>query len=638
MTAARARSIVLLLLAAALLSACAGTARGVKQSVYRHDASLEVFDRSRSDADAMVVVRYPAAVEEAALPAYRRAFIEHAIGGGVDGDLPPQESERVAQALVGKSNFYAMSLYRELRERLPEHAVLLSPHVIALDDNGRLTSRPLLASEEIPSVVTIDFSVYSHPDPRRMMDAPPLTFGDIVTPLFVVHSDHWTRPSTHGLLVASEVLAGPAWLRAGERAGQQAASMLDPLAAVASRPLDFVTFLDRGDPAYADLPLKSPAESRRDVVAVEIYPLEKIRMQAALMDQLELGPPVDPFAEEFVRGAATRIAQSLNRFDHDRATFFARQAALARFDPELGRAFLSRSRDEDLRARLRMGEALLRAERAFLSTQSRRLFEGVYEGVFGQQMREMIAAEHRLLEERRDLARAQNVGTALAILAMAGAVYAGSDADSGNFFHTRTAANLAMIGSLWAMNSAFASNAESKTIGQNFLAQMAPAINRQVSVQMEWLDSTEQITARDFGEFRDKTLALYQRSVRALDGRYEAGCAFRHPALDAAGAWYGRCRDGLAAGSGYGVAVDAEGNTVEYVGKAADGLAEGVGAMLFRSPSTVGAVAWEGGFRAGQPDGVVQVERPGRRPEVRRFEAGVDRGRADAAELQRVEF
>ena len=361
-------------------------------------------------------------------------------------------------------------------------------------------------------------------------------------------------------------------------------------------------------------------------------------MDPVLKHQFELGPPVDPFAEEFIKGAATRIAQALNRADHDRATFFTRQAALARFDPQLGRAFLSRSRGEDLRARLQMGEALLRAERAFLSTQSARLFEGVWEGVFGNQMRELITAEYRMLEERRDLARSQNLSTALAIVAMAGAVYAGSDSDSGNFFHSRTMANLATITSLWAMNAAFARNAESKTVGQNFLAQMAPAINRQVSVQMEWLGSTEQITASDFEEFRSKTLALYQRSVRAVDGRYAAGCAFRHPAVAETGAWYGRCRDGEAAGSGYGVVIDAQGNTVEYVGAAKSGQADGVGAMIFRTPDAAGAVYYEGDFYQGQPHGVVRVEQPGRRPDVRRFEAGVDRGRGDEAQLQRVTF
>ena len=56
---ARAAPLIVLLLTALLLSACAGTARGVKESVYRYDASVEVFDRSRSDADENTTVWSP---------------------------------------------------------------------------------------------------------------------------------------------------------------------------------------------------------------------------------------------------------------------------------------------------------------------------------------------------------------------------------------------------------------------------------------------------------------------------------------------------------------------------------------------------------------------------------------------------
>ena len=99
---ARAAPLIVLLLTAFLLSACAGTARGVKESVYRYDASVEVFDRSRSDADAMVVIRYPATVEDAALPLYFRAFSDHPIGPEIrSGDTPQQEHDRIAQGLDG---------------------------------------------------------------------------------------------------------------------------------------------------------------------------------------------------------------------------------------------------------------------------------------------------------------------------------------------------------------------------------------------------------------------------------------------------------------------------------------------------------------------------------------------------------
>ena len=106
----------------------------MKQSVYQHDASLAVEDTSRSQADAMVVIRYPAVVNEAALPAFYRAFTQHPIGGNFkNSDLPPSESERIAQSIITKSNFYVMSLYREISKGLPKNST--SP-----DTRGRMPS------------------------------------------------------------------------------------------------------------------------------------------------------------------------------------------------------------------------------------------------------------------------------------------------------------------------------------------------------------------------------------------------------------------------------------------------------------------------------------------------------------------
>jgi len=634
------RTLLTLLMLSIGLAGCAGTARGIKSSVYEHDETLTVKDVSRSQADAMVVIRYPAVVAKEALPAYYRSFEQHAIGGKpeLDGGTR-QDTDRVAQSIITKSNYFAMSLYREFRDKLPAQSVLLSPHIIKLDDNDKLTSSPLLAAEEIPSVVTIDFNVYSFPDPRKMMDSEPLTFGDIVTPLFVVHSNRWLRPPTHGLLLSSQPLVGAAWNQSERQADQQTTARLDDSIFEFRRPLDFVSFLHHGDEPVPDLPLKSAGQSRRDVIAVELHPLEKIRMDSDVVAVLTRDGSVDPFAEDFVKGAATRVVNALNRANHDRATFFARQIALSRFDPALGEAFLSRSRSEDIRARLQMGEALISAERKFLSAQSESLYQGAFEGVYGDQMRQMISAEYRLLEDRRDLARAQNLNTAIAVVALAGAVYAGSNGDSSNFLRSSTMSNIAMMTSLWSMNSAFTKNAESKTVGENFLVQMAPAINRQVSVQVEWLESRQEITARDFGEFRNKTLGLYQSSVRsASQHTFDPSCQFRHPELQQPGRWFGLCRAGLATSNGYGLILDEAGNVVEFVGTAEAGLASGTGAMIYRSGNEIGATYYEGNFSEGLPNGVVLVEKPGRKPRVRNFRNGAEAGSADADQLQFVQF
>ena len=634
----RSFEISVLILAVVLLAGCAGTARGVRESVYQHDADLSLVDLSRSGADAMAVIRYPAIVDENAAEAYYLAFRQRAIGGKVEKDTWTwQDSERIAQSVIAKSNYFAMSLYRELREALPEHTVLLSPHLVERDPDGRLVSRPLLAVEEIPSVLNIDFSVYSHPDPGKMMNSPPLTFGDIVTPLFVLHANRWLRPSTYGLLLASEPLVESAWAQSERQAAEQIANRLADRAGDYTRPLDFINYLASVEPQSTDLPTRSPAESRRDVVAVEVHPLEKIRMDGGQVERMAGDPSIDPFAEDFVKGAATRVVTALNRIDHDRATFFGRQIALSRFDPALGAALLARSDDEAARARLKMGEALIAAEREFLSAQSDSLYEGAYEGVYGSQMRQMVAAEYRLLEDRRELARAQNLNAVLAIVAMAGAAYVGNNIDSGNFFESRTMADILLLSSLWAMNSAFSANAESKTVGENFLAQMAPAIDRQVTVQVEWLESREEITARDFSGFREQTLALYQRSVRGLDRAAAERCAFRDGFVEFSGRWFGPCEQGEATGSGYGLIAD-QGRIVEYVGEARSGFADGPGAMIVHAAGSTGAIFFEGDFRQGKPDGVIRVEEPGRKARVRRFQEGRDAGAASAEDLRRVRF
>jgi len=413
-----------LIVAGGLLSACAGTARGLKTSVYQPDEAVSVIDYSLSKAEALVVIRYPAIIHADAEEPYFHAFAINAIGGVVPAaNRTKKATTRIAKSVIAKSNYYVMSLYRELQRELPPDTVLLSPHIILWDREKGVYSRPILATEQIPSVVTIDFNVYSFPDTSELMDSPPVTFGDLVTPLFVVHSNRWLRPSTNGLLLSSGPLVQASWSQSFEQAQQQVGSRLDYSPVDYQRPLDFITFINTRVKGRQDLPLKAVGDSRLDVLAVEEYPVEKIQMRGELLEDLSGDYALDPFAEAFVQGAATRVKRTLNMVDHDKATFFARQNALARFDPELANAFLAQSGGESVRARLQLAEALIAAERKFLSAQSMSIYEGTYAGDYGSKMRELIEGEYQLLVKRRKMAHRQNVTTAVAALAMAAAVY-----------------------------------------------------------------------------------------------------------------------------------------------------------------------------------------------------------------------
>ena len=627
-----------LIITSGLLSACAGTARGLKSSVYQSDKAVSVIDFSLSKADALVVIRYPAIIQDDAEEPYFHAFSINAIGGKVPAaNRTKKATTRIAKSVIAKSNYYVMSLYRELQRELPPDTVLLSPHIILWDKERGVYSRPILATEQIPSVVTIDFNVYSFPDTTELMDSPPVTFGDLVTPLFVVHSNRWLRPPTNGLLLSSGPLVQASWNQSSEQAQQQVGSKLDYSPVEYQRPLDFITFINTRAGTRQNLPLKAVGDSSLDILAVEEYPVEKIQMRGELLDDLSGDYSLDPFAEAFVQGAATRVKRTLNMVNHDKATFFARQNALARFDPELANAFLAQSGGERVRARLQLAEALIEAERKFLSAQSMSIYDGTYAGDYGSKMRELIEGEYQLLIKRRKMAHRQNVTTAVAALAMAAAVY-GATASGVAGAALSNFSGVFVLGSLWAMSSTLETRSESAEMAEHFMVLIAPALERQISVQMEWLESKERITAIGFAEFRNKTLTLYQARIRSLEAAVDGKCVFMHPSIAQEGRWYGGCRGGFASERGYGVVRDDSGNYVEFLGTAKAGLASGTGGMIVRKSNQIGAVYHEGTFREGLPDGVVRVEEPGAKPRIREFRAGLDVGKGDEKQLQLLVF
>jgi len=157
-------------------------------------------------------------------------------------------------------------------------------------------------------------------------------------------------------------------------------------------------------------------------------------------------------------------------------------------------------------------------------------------------------------------------------------------------------------------------------------------------VQLEWHETREQITANDFAGFRRQTMSLYQSSIRSIRHHDDSECAFLHPAMESPGRWLGGCFAGRASGKGYGIVIGPDGTTVEYLGSADDGMASGTGAMIFSSAREEGAVYYEGSFDKGVPDGVVRLEEPGKKPSVRQFHAGHDRGSADPEQWHKLVF
>lgn len=613
-------------------------AKGVDSSVYSRLDPEPVSKQQSSEASAMVVIRYPAMIHEYAENLFVSSFAINAIGGDVSAATAKAQTARVAQSMVEKSSYYAMSLYRELKEALPENSVLLSPHIIAWDKERQLHSRPILASEQIPSVLTIDFNIYSYPDVEKMMDSPPVTFGDLVTPLIVVKSSRWIQPSLNGLLISSPPLQDAAWRQVRDESGKHIEARMEGETRSRVASLDFIAYLAERDMSAPGLPSKSTGNGRQHLSAIEQYPLEKIQMDGLTVSRLEEDFSIDPFERGFVNGASKRIVDMLNSIDHDRATFFARQAALDRFDPELAKVFFVQSEDESVRARLQLAEALVGAEKEFLAAQSDSIYDGTYTGNYGLKMRKIISAEYRMLEERRRLARKQNVTAAVAVVALAGSVYGAVASTAASSAAVVAASGAALSGSVWAMHKSLETKTESEEVGRYFLTRMAPTFDRQMSVQMEWLESKELITARGFAEFRNKTLSLYQARVRSMVISVDQRCLFKHPDFGQNGRWYGVCKDGWASGRGYGLLSTASGDSLEFLGDAEAGLASGSGGMIINRSARPGATYYEGTFSKGLPEGTVRVEKPGSAPALREFRAGRDIGKAGSGQLEKLSF
>ena len=625
-----------LLALGAVTTGCASTAQGVKSSVVNSGVPTEALRGDVPDGGVLAVIRYPAIVEASAKDKYHRAYAKRAIGGqtgrGVTNTI---ETVAVADSSVVKSNYFALSLYKELAARLPEHSVLLSPHAIKLGPGGELTSEPITSAEDLPSVVSIDFATYSFPDSKKMMDNVPLTFGDLVTPLVTVRTDHRASAPTQGLLMASRPLVSRAAAEGREAALQTIEAMQSGDLTPVIPELDFVSYITNDTPQ--DVAVQGLA-TRSTKNAAMVLPVEKVRIPMAEMALLRGASDgtVDPLDSVYTDALSSRIVAMINGLDMDKAIMMGKAASVAEFDPSLAALTFVGSDDSDYAARAAYADRLLDAQRKYLSVQSLRIFDGIHNGELGAQVRDMIAAEHKVLEKRRTLARQQNLATVLAIASVAGGIAASGggencrDARSQRELddcirrqRARTAASSTLISAgVFAATEAYSKAQLSQQVGTNYLNSIVPALDQQTTVTIDLLDSNETITAIRYEDLQAKLQTLYSSRQRSLD-TVATQCAYIGEDGTKRGTWMGVCENGLANGSGAGV-LKTNADVMEYYGYARDGLADGPGLMIRHTD--LGSISYEGSFAKGRPDGTVRVSQSGRADQTRNYVDGTDRG------------
>lgn len=629
-----------------LITGCASTATGVQSSTFA-TAPDTPLAQTAPKGTVLAVVRYPAFIEPDAESEFARAYSQTPIGGG-RGSSDPVETEALANSLVMKSNFFAMSLYRELAERLPQHSVLLSPHRIKLADDGTLTSEPITQAESVASVVAVDFTAYSFPDLDKMMGERPLTFGDLVTPVVTVRTDPRTSVGTEGVLLASSPVINAAAGGNLALAERDAAEMESGRLETSTPELDIISYINatpRVSPNVTRLGSYEPASVQR-------YSIEKIRLDG---DEIEaLGTTdTDILETAFTDGFVNQIISLINATDMNKATMVRRADVIADYDESLAALTLVGSRDADYQARIRYAERLLEAEQKYLSVQSLRLYDGIINGAIGAQVQDMLKVEHEVLERRRKLARQQNTAVALGVLSavVAGAVIAnsGSGEDCSRAQTRRqyddclrrnrnssvgesVAASAAIQGAIFAATEAIRKNQQSQNVGENYLQAVVPELDSQIEVQVDLIDSNETITAIRFEDLKEKLGELYAENQRSLD-TVATRCAYNGPA--GTGTWLGACENGVAEGSGVGVFRDIAGNRVEHYGYARSGVADGPGYRIVRAPD--GSFALEGNFSNGVANGVARVERSGS-VALRRYRDGQDMGAAPNGSVYATPF
>jgi len=629
----------LLLGSAIVATGCATTATGVSNSAIMSSAASSAAAKGlvvkAPAGTALAVVRYPAFIEEAAEQQYYESFSKNIIGKGrPEQDFNSPDVQALADSIILKSNYFALSLYKELAERLPEHSVLLSPHTIKLGPDGKLMSEPMTQAESLANVVTVDFVSYTYPDASKMMGGEPLTFGDLVTPIVSVKSDYRASVPTQGVLLASRPIVSRAAANGKARADATRKALQSGRLDTTPTDLDFVTFLNGTRSTQV---ARKGLNRTGNISAVRAYDVEKVKLDKTAMKSLKSveGKSVDPLEKSFSSGFANQVVGILNSTDIEKATMGGRAAAIAQFDESLAALTLVGSTDPSYLARLRYAERLMDAEKNYLSVQSLRLFDGVHNGEMGAQIRDMLAAEYATLEKRRKLARQQNAATALAILGAVAAGGAISSQDGNQSLGQRLALEALIQGAIFAGTQAYTMNRRSRAIGDNYLASIVPALEEQTSVQVSLIDSNETITAIRYEDLQAKLQTLYSQNQRALS-TVATSCAYTHSGVEKTGRWLGECQGGLASGSGVGTSQLADGTNIEYYGYAQNGQAYGPGFMIYHNLTQSYAV--EGNFTAGQADGVMKVTQSGKEDALRTYVAGVNTGKAPSGSMHASPF
>jgi hypothetical protein len=182
----------------------------------------------------IVAIRYLAAIDEAAMPSFRRHFnegpyyLDHKRDDGDAYGGPPQASMPILT--VAQSTYFAVKLRERMAEMLPGAIVVLEPGRVVKSQSARTLQWETPADTLTPDLL-LDFTAYVSPQPI-VFDAG--TFYLLAT----IRVGAQFAPTTHGLVATSRALSG-----LGNVTEQGDA--FDPYSSLGSTVLDLIQSADR---------------------------------------------------------------------------------------------------------------------------------------------------------------------------------------------------------------------------------------------------------------------------------------------------------------------------------------------------------------------------------------------------------
>lgn len=411
---------------------------------------------------------------------------------------------------VAKSSYYALMLYKVLRDRLPAGTVILDPYTIGTSETGvQKTLATSRQSHQLPAVLELDFSVmrnetfdYSLDTVRALTN----TIGPFLSPNLIVSTSLEAWAGSSGV-----ILSQPSrFTSLGEAMGNHKLGDIGPAncdCRARYRPgftnnnASPMRYMSLGfDEIVPGRQAVTPREQRELVLPGGLYSRELKTGSSGTADQIE----------QYFEFVSNFVVISLNKVDPYLALEAEWREYLGQFDVNLGNEWPANGESE--RARLNLVKRLMDAERRFLTAESDGYYESEFSGAPGRAMRDQIAGEYQVLHQMEAFEKEQRKAANQVVLFQLLNLAAGHSIAATN----PVLSNQILMNSLQSTVAANVSSADSESratgeLSSLFAPTVGTGITRNVEVATATVSDTDVISAATLEDFRRQLSGMYRK-------------------------------------------------------------------------------------------------------------------------------